>query len=107
MLARGSTMVVPLSKPHVLGVIEERGRAAVALTPNFLKPLILSSCWSCISTSDCADTSSDEGSSTFFAALFRGILPIWAGRRVLLDQSARRRRRVSFLECVTVNGRRI
>lgn len=60
-----------------------RARDGVALTPNFLKPFILSSGWSCISTSECAEASSEDGSWAF-AALFRGMLPSsvwWAARR--------------------------
>jgi hypothetical protein len=60
--------------------------ARVALTPNFLKPLILVSwswSWSCISTSSLVDTSAVEGPSESIM-LFRAILPDRAVGRVLL-----------------------
>ncbi len=74
-----------LVAPSIALTSECRGEESangVPLTPNFLKPLMVSFCWSCISTSECADASSDDGCSSFFAALFRGILPVWAVRRV-------------------------
>lgn len=55
-------------------------RVRVSLTPNFLKPLILSS-WSRISTSSCAEASAVEGSDPR-PLLLRAMLPVWAVRRV-------------------------
>jgi hypothetical protein len=72
--------------------------ARVALTPNFLKPLILVSwSWSCISTSSLADTSAVEGPSES-TMLFRAILPDRAVRRVLLRVCCWRLRAVAFFD---------
>ena len=59
-------------------------RVCAPLTPNFLKPFILSS-WSCISTSSCVEASAVEGSDSR-PLLFRAMLPVWAVRRVLVVQ---------------------
>jgi hypothetical protein len=73
-----------LAVKHAPSPRRAAGRSArVALTPNFLKPLILVSwSWSCISTSSLADTSAVEGPSES-TMLFRAILPDRAVRRVL------------------------
>jgi hypothetical protein len=77
-------LVSLLSPPLAAGQCWNGGQAQgqLALTPNFLKPFILSS-WSCISTSSCAETSAVEGPSESRPLLFRAMLPVWAIRRVL------------------------
>jgi hypothetical protein len=76
-----------LAVKHASSPRRRAGKSArVALTPNFLKPLILVSwswSWSCISTSSLADTSVVEGPSESIM-LFRAILPDRAVGRVLL-----------------------